>query len=109
MTERDPAVVAERVERISALLASGLSCGQIARQLAVSKGSVMGLKHRWIDTGRRPEPKLGPVPVPVAEPRGCQFPLSDGRPWRFCDAPATKGVWCAEHYRICYSGRGGWG
>ena len=86
------------VERARALRAQGLSLRAIARELGAGYGTVQLALVGWAPP---------PVAVPVAEPRGCQFPLSERRPWRFCDQPATKGVWCAEHYRICYTGRGG--
>ena len=87
------------VERARALRAQGLSLRQIAAETGRGFGTIQKLLAGWAPS---------PVPAPVAEPRGCQFPLSERRPWRFCDQPATKGVWCAEHYRICYTGRGGW-
>ena len=35
--------------------------------------------------------------------RGCQFPLNERRPWRFCDAPAVPGIaWCPAHKSVCY-------
>ena len=44
-----------------------------------------------------------PLAVPTAAFRGCQWPITPGRPWRFCDAPAVPGTaWCEVHRAICY-------
>lgn len=47
-----------------------------------------------------------PPPPPPTQGAGrtvpCTFPLSDGRPWRFCDAPADAGGrYCAAHTKLC--------
>lgn len=45
-----------------------------------------------------------PPPKPIAiRTERCAFPLSDGRPWRFCEAIAEYGSpYCTKHHRICY-------
>jgi hypothetical protein len=45
-----------------------------------------------------------PLAVPTARFRGCQWPTTDARPWRFCDQPVAGpgGVWCAEHRAVAY-------
>ena len=44
------------------------------------------------------------VQLPPPRAATCQFPLNDGRPWRFCDSadvqPASS--YCATHHRICW-------
>ena len=33
----------------------------------------------------------------------CQFPMSDGKPWLFCDADREPGsAYCIAHYRVCF-------
>lgn len=40
---------------------------------------------------------------PTRSFRGCQWPVTDGRPWRFCDAPVVGGgAWCPEHRARVY-------
>lgn len=45
-----------------------------------------------------------PLAVPTARFRGCQWPTTDARPWRFCDQPVAGpgGVWCTEHRAVAY-------
>ncbi len=57
-------------------------------------------------------PKLGPPSVlqldPARLPTGaCQFPLTDKRPWRFCEGIccALGSPWCAKHKRVVYLSR----
>jgi hypothetical protein len=62
-----------------------------------------------------PKPKPAPVvlrvackperlAVPTASFSGCQW-ITGRKPWRFCDAPAERGAWCAKHHRIVYQHR----
>ena len=46
----------------------------------------------------------GTTPAAPAPPRTCQFIFGDVRQpgWRFCDAPATHGSWCAHHRAVCF-------
>lgn len=46
--------------------------------------------------------EVAPLPPPRAAT--CQFPLSDGRPWRFCDSADVRpgSSYCAAHHRICW-------
>ncbi len=43
-----------------------------------------------------------PAPRPKSAP--CQFPLNDGRPWRFCEAATQEGgsPYCGVHHAACY-------
>lgn len=49
---------------------------------------------------------MPPMPPPPAErsPRKCQWPISDGRPWKLCDEPC-EGTYCAEHRKWSRFGR----
>lgn len=52
--------------------------------------------------GLRPAPPP-PVELPLPHHRQCQWPLSGGMPWRFCDAPTVGGTaWCEAHRALCY-------
>jgi hypothetical protein len=57
--------------------------------------------------GRRPA-KAAEVKAP-ANPvfsvfRDCQFPLNDGRPWRFCEAATKLGsAYCPTHHASCHT------
>lgn len=47
---------------------------------------------------------LRSVPGRIAE---CCWPLSEGRPWRFCEAPTVPGNrYCATHLRVSMHGQG---
>lgn len=49
-----------------------------------------------------PKP-VAPLALPAPAFRACQWPLTDGRPWRFCEAPTVRGTaWCSEHHARCY-------
>jgi hypothetical protein len=68
--------------------------------------------------GAKPQPKLAqapelaPEPAPQPQPatpparrtdpvaRGCQWIVSNGRPWVFCDQPATHGPYCEAHWKV---------
>jgi GcrA cell cycle regulator len=58
--------------------------------------------------GRRPPAPPPPAPpqppaAPPSDVRQCMYPISDGRPWRFCGAPCVPNrVYCAEHVALCY-------
>jgi GcrA cell cycle regulator len=50
-------------------------------------------------------PPTPPEPPPAPQSSGgtCMYPISDGRPWRFCGAPCVPNrVYCAEHVALCY-------
>lgn len=58
----------------------------------------------------QPRPLAPPLPSPAQVGRvegfsdGCQFPLSHGRPWLFCDQPHAAGrAYCAYHQLICFA------
>lgn len=80
------------------------------RPSPIGKGSTLGRvakrpaqKHAPVQP--RPRPVIAAPVVPVAKQRPpgnrrCQFPTSDGRPWRFCDAP-TASTYCAVHTDLC--------
>ena len=51
----------------------------------------------------QPKPPTASVVLPTLF-RTCQWPLTNGRPWRFCDAPVVLGsAWCEAHYRTVYA------
>lgn len=66
-------------------------------------------------TQRSPRHTLAPAPVPVraappprpvAPPRACAWPLSAGRPWRFCEAESEPGKpYCPDHCLLSYPQR----
>lgn len=47
---------------------------------------------------------VAPPQRPIPPPKTCQWPLTDGRPWLFCDAaPGHQGAsYCAEHHRAAH-------
>lgn len=61
-----------------------------------------------VDEANAADPALDPVasgPTPIAKyvsRQTCQWPTTDRRPWRFCDAPAEHGSYCAEHGAVVY-------
>ena len=67
--------------------------------------------REWTQTPgppRRPVPEVVALAVPKPLPRAqqCTWPLTDGRPWRFCEAPTIRGSsWCEVHYRVVYYAR----
>jgi hypothetical protein len=123
----------DRVALARELWDAGLSGTQIGKRVNATKSAVIGLAHRrgWpprpsplrpAGSGRpakqikaerelrkklRTKPTQVPVepePPPLPQCAGCQFPTSDGRPWRFCEAQTQPlQVYCAEHQRICRS------
>lgn len=56
-----------------------------------------------------PIPAGSAQPMRLARPtavfRSCQFPVTEGRPWRFCDTPLEEGqaVYCSAHQKRCWS------
>lgn len=110
-----------------------LSSAGIGELLGVTKSAVGGLRQRMgLPTRGSPLGKRGAgsnprktrrkpeheqvmaerpahlVPAALAAPtasfRVCQYPTSEGRPWRFCDAPLEEGqrVYCTAHAAICW-------
>lgn len=64
--------------------------------------SMLGKSHR------KAEPPPPRVPSPtnwnVPPAKTCQWPLSDSRPWRFCDAPTEAGSsYCDAHHTMCHA------
>jgi len=132
----------ERMERVRALHEQGLSWGQIAAQLGLTKCQVAGLINRHIKGYRwraakpqRPRNVPAPPPTPAgasgAQPDcassvpttqlrapppdarffagdgRCKWITTNGRPWRYCDAPVCKpgSAWCEVHRSIVYHTR----
>lgn len=56
---------------------------------------------------RKAEPPPPPLPSPKVIPpaKTCQWPLTDGRPWAFCDAPSEVASYCAEHHKLAHTER----
>ena len=82
-------------DQARALRAQGLSLRAIAAETGRGFGTIQKLLAGWAPS---------PVPAPVAEPRGCQWTDSSGRPWKFCDAPVSGpgSAWCTTHRRTVY-------
>lgn len=41
--------------------------------------------------------------LPIPLPKVCQFPLTSGKPWRFCCAPTVPDrPYCHAHVLVCY-------
>jgi hypothetical protein len=103
-----------------------MSCVAIAAQLGVSKCAVTGLRSRMGLPSRgspiRPatpgeqsrkvvrellappgSPRPRQLAVPTVRFSSCQFLLSDGPPWRFCDAPVEqeRAAYCGKHQQRC--------
>lgn len=91
------------------------SCGELTqnkvcprcREAAVAKRKLT-IKQQAALAQRPPAaPSAPPAGVPLTSAGTCQWPLTDGKPWRFCGEPAVVGCsWCAEHKRLA-SSRGG--
>jgi GcrA cell cycle regulator len=64
MSAKEPTWTEERVERLKSLFAAGLTCRQIADDIAVSRNAVIGKLSRLNLTRdpRRPAPKLAAKP-----------------------------------------------
>lgn len=106
---REKAAAAPRVEAIRKLAAAGMSGPQIAGELGMTRGQVMGLCHRneiRLGAARIVEPPA-PVPKPVAAigGKGCRFPLwphkerPDGR---FCGERVARGSYCTLHDKVTH-------
>ena len=56
---------------------------------------------------RKAEPPPPPLPSPRIIPpaKTCQWPLTDKRPWAFCDAPSEVQSYCAEHHKMAHTER----
>ena len=65
----------------------------------------MGLRQAGEPAPKRPTAAPVLLPMrPIPPPKTCQWPLTDGRPWLFCDAtPGRQGAsYCAEHHRAAH-------
>lgn len=89
--------------RIRALRASGLSLRAIAREVGCGYGTVQ--KHAAaVPAPVAPLRRPAPAPKPpyylgCAGPGACHWPISSGRPWRFCPEPVSAPgmVYCRRH------------
>lgn len=127
-----PGVYQHTPETLEAVYAArGLaSASQLAECYGISRNAVIGIWHR--EARRRGDPpiravklekrrpmqsgrghhRVAPLPpreggkdaVFFARSGGCRFPLwtDASEQHLFCDAPTTRGSYCAKHYRICY-------
>jgi hypothetical protein len=117
-------MTAENLALARRLWDEGVAASAIGRRLDIGKNAVLSYAHRhgWpprpSPIGRRkvevpraaPKPKPArretcqpePLAVPTPVFTRCQWPISSGRPWRFCDKPAERGAWCADHLRAAY-------
>jgi GcrA cell cycle regulator len=101
----------------------GTSAPEIGRRVGLTKRQVLELRIRMGLPGRHPgitlnarkigRPTLVVPMKPLALPgapyshfHSCQWPLNDGRPWRFCGADAVAGrSYCGAHCRMAYARR----
>lgn len=124
------AVPPEVLEAVRRGLAEGLSWSQIGRRVGKTKNAISGIVRRHIygpannfrnparqdiprkEYSRKKQPRprapiVAPIRLPPPPPPVpvfvCQWPLNDGRPWRFCQEQAVFGrPYCAAHCRRAY-------
>lgn len=124
---RGSAITDEQVRKALQLRADGHRGRTIAATLGVSVSGLYDRIRKYactpVSTHPRPRHTLAPLPTASAPPAPsvdscttrpvafvpapiCQWPLNDGRPWRFCGAPTVRdewpGVYCREHMASCF-------
>jgi hypothetical protein len=95
----------EQEAKALSLRLQGLSYLKIAKELGTTTGAV-DWYFRRPDKGnirRRLAPSAVPYTPPPRERLGCQYPVSEDRPWQFCGADRREGsMYCAAHHARCY-------
>lgn len=74
---------------------------------AVSAARVASMRGKSLRKAE-PPPAVSYKPPATPAPTKCQWPLTDGRPWRFCDAGVARGSYCAEHGGLAYTQPSEW-
>ncbi len=102
------------IARLTKAYADGIPARQIAAELGISKGSVVGkayrlnIKHRdrpRVDFKAAKEYKRASMELVINNVRSCQFPHGDPREpdFHFCGADTQEGSsYCSDHHMICY-------
>lgn len=105
---------------LASLSAAAVEKSQRPRRLPIKQTRKAGRLPSGVETHRLgghvvPLHTLQPMAAaPVAPPRPvhrlsrfeCTFPLNDGKPWKFCEAPTVHGrPFCPDHCRRAYTGR----
>lgn len=85
--------------------ASRAATGGAAAVDAARVASMLGKAHRKpIEAPPRVDYKTPATPTPTR----CQWPLTDKRPWLFCEAGVERGAYCAEHGALAYAVPSAW-
>ncbi len=109
----------DKIKQLKKLWAKGRSTVEIAKELGISKNSVVGKVHR-LDLANRPSPikkKSDKVRVVKQVPKGkctlmdlkintCHWPIGDptDADFHFCGEPTVTGKpYCQEHCKIAYT------
>ena len=62
--------------------------------------SMLGKSHR---KPIEAPPRVDYKPPAVPPPTKCQWPLTDRRPWLFCEGPIGRGAYCETHGGLAYA------
>lgn len=103
------ALTPELVERVLALRAAGRSMTAIGAELGLTKNQVAGMLYRLRHANSKPVPPQRPPRPPwygdCPAPGACSWPVSEGRPWRFCAQDREPGgVYCTRHRQMASGG-----
>lgn len=114
-----PPVPTKAIEAIRPLAAKGLSAAQIAKELGVTRNTIIGRCSRasiplQAQGGRPPSTALGlagpdtPEPLSLPTPTRashCQYPIGDPKEpgFHFCGQPKAQGSYCQEHFELCHN------
>lgn len=84
----------------------GMSAGQIAVKLGISRNAVIGRAHR-MGLDARQSPIIRRRKICETLPKTCEFGIGDPKEtgFRFCGAPLECGSYCTKHYRVTHSSR----
>jgi GcrA cell cycle regulator len=97
----------ERIELLKRCLHAGLSCGQIAREIGVTRNAVIGKMNRLGLS--RPKDWRGCTLFELSQGK-CRWPISNpgAEDFCFCGNEPVKGLpYCLGHARIAYRSVGG--
>jgi hypothetical protein len=109
---------ADQIDAVRAARVAGHSFAVTARLLGLTKGKVAGIVRRHLKKQstaqpegcmprRRYKPRAKRQPLPRPNYGACCYPLSAGKPWRFCGKRVEQlgAVYCTHHRRRCYQRR----